>query len=501
MQKNTSNQKFKLIALLTFLVYFISVFFGHINLLLASCFGKIYFPLRSYVLCFNDNQVTSLKKSLYNLAGHKAIISTDIPYKLIDDLFFILISIALIVLFIVGYKLVKSNKIHQTEVMKWSLIFAFLMAIAIPSHSSDLYGYIARGAQQTLYNHNPYFQAVNSIEAYNQKPLFLNFMWTHQPTTYGPIFVHITKLIVFLSNNNFLMSFVNFKLLNLTVFLLIVLFTLKLKSAESTYLIAWNPFILIQGLWNSHIDLLSGAFIFFGLYSILSSKNKNKLFWGMFCLTVATGIKYVAILAIPFVFLHLLKSKKEKGSMLNAILGLISGIIFISIFTIEYLPYEISHNKFEKLLLNVSLVHKSLIDTISTTVKYFCSWQNMDFSLHSFQYYLKLGFYSMFLMFYAYLFSKKKTKLLNDITLVLFIFISFTIAKFHSWYLLNFIMLLPLLTEGLLKKILIALSMSHVFAITFLDQAKILNFTTMTLLPVLYVLFTERKIKHLDLKR
>ena len=48
------------------------------------------------------------------------------------------------------------------------------MALSIPGNSSDLYGYISRGAQQTLFHQNPYFETVNLIPDYNKNPLFIN---------------------------------------------------------------------------------------------------------------------------------------------------------------------------------------------------------------------------------------------------------------------------------------------------------------------------------------
>ena len=148
-----NTQQFRKIVLYTLIVYFITSFCGWFNFALAKIFDKLYFPLRSYLVIFDKNIVTNISenaKNIYNLTGYKAIINTSIPYKLIDDLFFIIISVLLATLFFIGYKIVQSNKINQQEIIKWSILFSILMAFSSPSHSSDIFGYIARGAQQTL---------------------------------------------------------------------------------------------------------------------------------------------------------------------------------------------------------------------------------------------------------------------------------------------------------------------------------------------------------------
>lgn len=426
------------------------------------------------------------------MAGYQTIIDSLIPYKIIDDLFFTFLCTALVILFFIGYKIIKSTKVNQTEIVKWSILFSILMIISLPSHSSDLYGYIARGAQQTLYGHNPYLQTVNEINDYGSKTLFFNSQWPFQPTLYGPVFIYITKAIVFLSNNDFFISYINFRLLNLTVFLLLVLFVLRSSQPSDVYLIAWNPLILIHGLWNCHNDMLSGALIFFSFYLL---KKKN-YFWSLFCLPIVAGIKFVSLLVIPFVFLYLLKNNsKNHNIVLNSILGFCSGLLLVFIFSIDYLTpaQDVGLGKISKILTEMSSPHRSFIATIYTLIKYFCRWQDIGCDLPLILESLKYFFYFLFGLFYVFVLFRKKSNLVYSVVLILFVFFAFTIAKFNSWYLLNIVVFIPLLEKGTLKDLLIMLSMTHTYALMFFDQAKILNFISMTLLPTLYVLFGKKK--------
>src|SRR3989338_4714262 len=105
MKSNIGHQQFTKISIFTFIVYFIAAICGHFNFLAAWFFNRHYFPLKSYLITFNDSKITNIEnisKSIYNLAGYKALINTNIPYKLIDDLFFVFISSSLIILFFLG---------------------------------------------------------------------------------------------------------------------------------------------------------------------------------------------------------------------------------------------------------------------------------------------------------------------------------------------------------------------------------------------------------------
>jgi len=472
-------------------VYFITSIIGWANLAIAYIFDKKYYPLRSYFIIFENNEIVNLKKitnSILHFSGYRAHIISSIPYKVINELFYIMLAIILIALFFAGYKLVQSNEISQPEIIKWTVIFSFLMAIAIPWHSSDLYGYIARGAQQSLYHQNPYLSTVDAIHGHKLNSLFFNCIWADTPTTYGPIFVYLTKAIVYLSNNSFLYSFINFKLLNLTVFLFFIWLLTLLKDTKNIYLIGWNPLILIQGLWNCHNDLLSGVLIFVSLY--LFAKDKNNCFLGMFFLIIAAGVKFVSLLLIPIICFHYLFKEKFKWSTLvNLSLGLLAGVMFILLFSLDYMvPIEqLLNGSLNKIVSNVGLVHKSLIALIFTVIKYCCEFLNLNCDLGFIQNFVRCFIYLGFVLFYFFVLLKKQSDIVFNSILVLFVFFAFTIAKFHSWYLLNLIVLLPLLNDLLLKRILITLSMSHTFAITFLDQAKILNFIAFTLIPTLLV--------------
>ena len=500
------HKRFQLIGWYTFIVYFIFFSICWFNFIKAFVFNENYFPLRSYLVTFSNNEIlnnSKILKGIYNLAGYKAQIVTDIPYKLIDDLYYFISVTALLVLFFAGYKAVKAFDIKQNSIINWSLIFSFLMAFTIPNNSSDLYGYIARGAQQSIFNVNPYFHSVSEIDKYNLNPMFANFMWTNQPTSYGPLFIGLCRAITMLSNNDFFTSLVNFKLLNLTVVYLFLLFLQRSNfSKEAVYLISWNPLVMIHGLWNCHNDLISGILIFCGFYLLVKAINDLQkinihFFIGSFCLMISIGIKYLALITLPIIFTSVIKEKTNFKSLLYLSAGVISGLLLIGVFLIPY--FEINgFNNLEKIITNINLMHKSLISTLYSFFNYLLGWLQISFDKQFLRECIKNVIYFGYLIFYLWIVCRKRNDLIFDSVLVIFVFLCFTISKFHSWYLLNLIFLIPILSERdskskMLGTLLMFLSLTHSYSITFIDQAKILNFIIMTLIPVIFVLIKSRR--------
>lgn len=444
------------------------------------------------MIFFNKNDVSNKKNisdQAFDLVGFNEVINTDIPYKLIDDIFYLLICSILTWLFYKGYKIIQSSEIDDLTIAIWSVFFAVLMSLSIPSNSSDVFGYISRGAQQTLFNQNPYFSNIGSIRNYESNSLFCNFMWPHTPVSYGPLFVYLTKLLLSLSDNKLFLAFFNFKFLNLFFFLFTLSFLIGMNNKKNLYFLSWNPLLLIHGLWNGHNDLICGFFLFLGFYYL----SRQNYFYSLFNLMISAGIKYISVLILPIVFYHLFLTK-EAGKLKHAILGFLTGMTFVLLFSIDYFNFN-SPIEIKQISANVGLVHQSLLATVVTISKYLCEFSSIDFHIESYTSSLKMLFYSTFALIYLYLIFKykKKEKVFYLSLLILTIFFVFIIPKFHSWYLISLVCLLPFIEDGVLKNFILILSISHSYSITFLDQAKILNFVSMSLIPLLLVILIHKK--------
>ena len=75
-----------------------------------------------------------------------------------------------------------------------------------------------------------------------------------------------------------------------------------------------NPFILFDILTNVHNDIFMILFVLLALY--LGLKNK-KMTLSIACFTIATTIKYVSILLVPFFVIYVLRKEPIKKRYLK----------------------------------------------------------------------------------------------------------------------------------------------------------------------------------------
>jgi hypothetical protein len=103
-------------------------------------------------------------------------------------------------------------------------------------------------------------------------------------------------------------------------------------------------------------------------------------------------------------------------------------------------------------------------------------------------------------LFYAYIFFKlffsktdKKSDLdfLKSLSVVYAVLLLIISPKFHSWYLIS---LLPFAAISH-PRWCFALSLGHLLSITFIDQAHVLNYLLMTVLPVGQTYFYDSHLR------
>ena len=372
-----------------------------------------------------------------------------------------------------------------------ALIVGGVFVFLAPSDSTDLYGYMARGAQQAFFDLNPYHFTVSRIPEWTQEPLLANIhkVWAHNPSPYGPLYMAIYKLLAFLSMNNFYLALLLFKAFNYLVFagLLFLMtrilndtdldkdfFQKKFNDARHTFsykiiiysLIALNPFIMVEALWNGHNDLLMGFLILLAIYLCY----KNKFDWSVIVLTLSILAKYISVVFVPFVYFYIFTKPIKSFPFVGSI---VSKILFAVVWYI-YNPFAVNFNKISY---NILLCHKSFQRTVDSIYKFI-----VGSHMPSFMNLVFLGLFLVFLVYLAYVFVKSENKRLNLFYfsfLALFALIFIASAKFHSWYLL---MLLPLAVI-IHPRLMIFLSISHLLSLTFLDQANIANFVVMSAIP------------------
>jgi hypothetical protein len=248
----------------------------------------------------------------------------------------------------------KYTQISSKKIFLYGVLTCIIPILLIPHDTSDLYGYVARGAQQIVYNLNPYQHVIADIENWKTDPLLANMLWQHNPAPYAPMFMLYTKLVVWLAGKSLVISALIFKLINFICFLLCVLasnkitkilfknslatdqyyaykdqdfpikqeqlssfniFNLKsIKRALSNYknlknskiiltALIFNPFIISECLWNAHNDIMLACFIMLAIWSSLRRKH----FLSIIFISVSALFKYYTLVLLPLFIIWGLK--------------------------------------------------------------------------------------------------------------------------------------------------------------------------------------------------
>ena len=418
-------------------------------------------------------------------------------YKLINETLTWLIAISLGLFFYWTSKTSFRFRFHHFFLL--SIPFLFML----PGDSSDLFGYIARGWQQAEYGMNPYAEVVASIENWKLDPMLANLLWPHNPSPYGPLFMLLAKFSTWLSGGNFFLAIFLFKLFNFLIFGLLINLVYKFSKNKDflnlnfnpVYLIVFNPFIWIEALWNTHNDLLMGFLIFLSFY--LAYKKKYN--WSIFSLGLSVLVKYFSLVLFPFLLIYIVFDQAKPNAQFSKKflldhfkklpwLGL-GAFTALSAFSIGYYKLlEINHKAISG---NMVLAHKSFYNSLDSIYKYLVG-DSMDsiflklwlvvfgcFGIMIFIFYLRKILSLSFFSEENYRENLFKNFLKYSFWVLAALILIFS-PKFHSWYLLT---LIPL---GIWNypQFVFYFSIAHLFSLTFIDQADILNFLVLSLFPL-----------------
>ncbi len=235
-----------------------------------------------------------------------------------------------------------------------------ILIVAYPFLSHDFFNYLFDAKIITMYGKNPYlYKALD----FPKDPWLLFMHWTHRTYPYGPVFLGLTLLPSFLSFGKLILNFIFFKLLFTGFFVLGVYYLNKINKKYALFF-ATSPLILIEGLINSHNDLIALSLGIAGVYYLI----KEESIASRLLLVFSAGIKYMTL---PIVFLS-----KNISSRINSIaaVGLIIILLYLSFFSeiqpwyflslLIFLPY------FPKLINNLNIFFAGLLFSYFPYVAY-----------------------------------------------------------------------------------------------------------------------------------
>lgn len=376
-------------------------------------------------------------------------------------------------------------------ILLFCLICGTLLIAVVPFHSSDIYGYLNRGFQQSLYHTNPYLTPVGEIPNWRQDSLF-HPHWVYNPCPYGFFFAQLAKWLTQITGPHFFSAFLLFKTFNL-FFLLGSVWLISAISQQlgikrpwlSAYLFGANPLVLLHTMGNGHNDILLIFLLLGSLYALFSERWR----WASLpLLTLSILTKYASLLAVPFFLLYLFKKRDYARLLTGTILSAFAGLALAVSYIDPNHPWPLN-----AMLDNAGKPQHSLIDLIAQSVYYPTKWIRghadawTDITLSI----IKPLFWAGFVLFYAWQClrslrqSLEPEALVFRVSLTLTVMVAFISAKFHPWYPVMFLPLLLLLPEASrLRQFGLTFSLFQLAGFTVFQNLPVISPLALTVLPL-----------------
>lgn len=389
-------------------------------------------------------------------------------------------------------------------VVSWTLICGGVLVAVIPFHSSDLYGYLNRGFQQSLhYQSNPYLTPIVELPGWQQNPLF-HPHWIYNPCPYGFFFARWVAGLTGLAGPFFVKAFLILKVVNLILLLgaTLLLYRLSVILKHSrpelcAFLFGANPLVLLHAMGNGHNDILLAFLLLLSLWCLF---HPRWIWAALPCLLLSMLTKYASLLAAPFMLLYLLKKHYFKSVGVGLLLSVILVVLLAAPYLTSGEPWP-----WAAMLDNAGKPQHSLIDMLARLVYYPVKWLHgpaetwMGIVLRV----LKPVFWLSYILFFGwrlYRFFRitllTPMDLLMEIGLSMAVMIALVSAKFHPWYAVMFLPVLLLLPEySRLRRFGILFSLFQIIGFTVFQNLPVFGVIVLTGLP-LYLAFKKSDCKN-----
>ncbi len=260
----------------------------------------------------------------------------------IATLIYLILIIFTFSLFILHLFLFNKSKIGLKYLKISTVINTLIIIFAYPFLSSDLFNYLFDAKIILNYQANPYTH--RPLDFPNDE--WLRFMrWVHRYSPYGPLWLGYTLIPATLGFGKFILNFFTFKIF-ISVFHLInavlvykILIKIKPKLALfGTAFYSLNPTLLLEGVANTHNDVVLATFLIAPIYFIV----QGKITLSYTTLVIGALIKYIPILNLPYLILYTLYPKFRHSVKMDRVQLLVAvNLVTITIFTFLFSSFKI----------------------------------------------------------------------------------------------------------------------------------------------------------------
>jgi hypothetical protein len=368
----------------------------------------------------------------------------------------------------------------------WFLFASLLLIAVIPFHSTDLYGYLNRGFQQSLLGTNPYLTPIADIPQWQRYPYLQNH-WIFNPCPYGFVFAEGMRRLTEWTGPNLALAALAFKVVN-GLFLALSIGCVGILAKQlrqprpwlSVFLVAANPLVLLHALGNGHNDVQMLAFLLLAL-CCLQRQDRQWLAFPILMLSIL--VKYLSLLTLPFFCIYLWRQKAWRA-LLG---GLAVAVLTLVLFATPYLPVEGQVFLWQDMLDNAGKPEHSLLASLSALGgnhgKLLC-WGKTLFTAS----FLVLGGTKLIHFWRQAQAEGAFPALVKVVTRMLMALILVASAKFHPWYIVMFLPLAVLLPEDVwLRRLALTLGLVQLVAFTGLQNIPILNTLLLLIAPAFWI--------------
>lgn len=279
-------------------------------------------------LNFGQNKfILDLISSLQRITYYNRPISTAI---------FLLLLLSSYVIFILILIILKRGHGGWAFVKRATLVSTLILVFSYPFLSSDIFNYMFDAKIIYTYHANPYTHKALDFPGDD----WIRFMrWVHRYSPYGPAWLGLSLIPTIFGFGKFITTLFAFKIFIALFHLLNCALIYKILSRLNykngpffTALYSLNPTLLLEGIANSHNDILITSFLLLTIYLFF----QNKKVFSVLSIFLAVAIKYFPVLNIPFLVYFLFRKKSSPRFLV------LSFIAVMAIFTVLYSTIAIS---------------------------------------------------------------------------------------------------------------------------------------------------------------
>lgn len=375
---------------------------------------------------------------------------------------------------------------HLKRIIFFGLAASLIATCVKSFDSNDLRAYISNGWAQARYATNPYVTPAVRMPAYKSDQV-LHYDFADRSPPYGFLFTHMTRGVAALGQGNFDVTLGLFKTVSWLAYAGLgaaIYFASRRFGAKrpdlSLYLFLLNPLILLQTLSNGHNDLLMALPMVLSFFALSFAHFELAM-----VLLVAGGlIKGLCLIAAPVLAIFTFKA----GGARRALTAVLAALATIGLLAWMYIGpgqnVDVMH-----IVRGYAPMSGSLFGTVKDVFRAIGPLGGVSAVIVAATgIALTGGFAVFFLWKCARLITRGNAvpvpEIMHTCLLLTSVYVLFISHMFQSWYIA---MILPvglcLPETSKLRKLLLVLASTQLFALTFIGRANMVYFLLLTALP------------------